>query len=52
MDAFVDSTVDRIHFLIEQSVHLKGEGMEVEAAILAKEAEQHAAELRSLRVYN
>jgi len=52
MERFVDSTVDRIHYLIEQSSFLLSQGQEEEAALLYREAESHAAELREVQVYS
>ena len=46
---FINATIDRIHYLVEQSASLRENGYEVEAELLIQEAEQHAAELRSAR---
>ena len=43
---FINATIDRIHYLVEQSASLRSEGYEFEAELLIQEAEQHAAELR------
>ncbi len=44
---YCDMTIDRIHQLIDQSQELVNQGMDYEAAILIREAEDHAKELRS-----
>ncbi len=44
---FYDMTIDRIHYLIDQSQYLTNQGLDLEASILVKEAEDHACELRS-----
>jgi len=52
MEAFVDSTVDRIHYLAERASILESMGLKREAQILYKEAEEQAAELRGIRVHH
>ena len=47
MHDFTEATIDRIHHLIEQSMHLQKTGFVKEAQVLQIEAEQHAEELRS-----
>jgi len=46
---FINATIDRIHYLVEQSASLREAGYEIEAELLIEEAEDHAAELRSVR---
>ena len=46
---FINATIDRIHYLVEQSVTLREQGYEKEAELLLVEAEDHAAELRDLQ---
>ena len=46
---FINATIDRIHYLVEQSAVLREKGYEVEAELLVQEAEEHAAELRLAR---
>ena len=43
---FINATIDRIHYLVEQSASLREQGYEFEAELLLEEAEDHAAELR------
>ena len=46
MQDFTEVTIDRIHHLTEQSMHLRRLGYFEEAMVLQIEAEQHAEELR------
>ena len=46
---FINATIDRIHYLVEQSASLRDQGYNVEAELLIEEAEEHAEELRALR---
>ena len=46
---FINATIDRIHYLVEQSATLRKQGFDYEAELLIEEAEDHAAELRMLQ---
>ena len=46
---FINATVDRIHYLVEQSATLRDQGFHYEAELLIEEAEEHASELRQLQ---
>lgn len=46
---FISATIDRIHYLVEQSATLRNQGYEIEAELLIQEAEDHAAELREVQ---
>ena len=46
---FINATIDRIHYLVEQSASLRAQGYEHEAELLIEEAEDHAEELRNIR---
>jgi len=45
---YVNATIDRIHYLVEQSSFLSKNGFEYEAKLLIAEAKEHARELRQL----
>jgi len=46
---YINATIDRIHYLVEQSAYLRDNGFEYEAELLIVEAEDHAQELRELQ---
>ena len=46
---FINATIDRIHYLVEQSATLRDQGFHDEAELLIEEAESHAIELRELQ---
>ena len=43
---FVDTAIDRIHYLVDRSYELMGNGMNEEAALLMQQAVEIAAEIR------
>jgi len=46
---YINATIDRIHYLVEQSAYLRDNGFGREAELLIEEAEEHAQELRQLQ---